>query len=153
MSHIPVKETRNRMYCKREDGSFQCKICNKVTEKQNTMSIHVTTKHTSRRDHECPDCGELFVQSSALRSHMKIHNETEKHICGIDGCDVECSAVSNLYVHVMRAHFEKDCKTYGIETEDEVGKRFSCGHCEKGFNSQTALYYHLFNCIGPGSLC
>lgn len=153
MSHVQVKETRNGMYCKLEDGTFQCKVCGKITQKQNTMSTHVTTKHTSRRDHECPDCGELFVQSSALRSHMRTHGDGEKHICGFDDCEVECSALSNLCVHIMRTHFPGDCKKYAVEIESETGKKFSCRNCEKGFNSQTALYYHLYNCIGPGSLC
>lgn len=152
MSHTAAKKTRNRLYCKLEDGTFKCNVCGKITEKQNTMSTHVTTKHTTRREHECSECGETFVQSSALESHMRKHEEPTKYECGIDGCKVECAAASNMCVHVMRAHFVELCaeNTVIIQNEDEP-KKYGCKSCEKTFNSQTALLYHLYSCIGPGS--
>lgn len=145
-------KTRNRLYCKLADGKFQCNVCGKITEKQNTMSTHVTTKHTSRREHECTECGETFVQSSALESHMRKHEEVPKYRCGIDDCTVECSATSNLFVHVMRSHFTKECETNTeIIKDEEDRKKYGCKKCEKIFNSQTALLYHFYECIGPGS--
>jgi hypothetical protein len=134
-------------YKKIADGHYECIHCGVVKEKQNTMHYHMK-KHAGTYPHKCAHCDKEFLQKKSLDLHVEAkHPETLKKpaLLGCPCCDFESRTKANLYIHFMRIH----CKDICTFKKKSVASAISCGHCEQTYTSQTAYYYHAFNCCKP----
>ncbi len=135
-------------YTKLETGEFQCKYCDKVAKKQNTMYYHVQTKHVQDFKFVCAHCTDKkFVQKSAYQQHMaqahsEIAEEDEEnpyagvsYSCAHTGCDHVAKTKANALVHFARTHCKSWIPTYSKES--------ACKCCDKTFGSSTAYFYHI----------
>jgi len=146
--HCPysLQKMSDSYYTKTDAGEFQCKYCDKVTKKQNTMYYHVQTKHVQDFKFVCGHCTDKkFVQKSAYLQHLAqahpdVAEEEENpyanvsYACAHPGCDQIAKTKANILVHYARTHGKSWIPAYAKDS--------ACKCCEKTFASSTAYFYH-----------
>uniref|UniRef100_A0A6C0D6S1 C2H2-type domain-containing protein n=1 Tax=viral metagenome TaxID=1070528 RepID=A0A6C0D6S1_9ZZZZ len=131
-------------YIKNENGHFICPNCEVVKKNQNTMYYHMK-KHEGKLPFECDICQKDFLQKSSLELHkLSKHSTTKKETkmfqCVFDNCDFKSITKSNRRIHCLRKHFKE-------EIDKIMDENNSCNSCNKTFQSSTAFYYHVIDCI------
>ncbi len=69
----------------RDDGLFECEICERAFEDKSKLKRHVTLSHrktrASSKSYDCRVCGKSYANSSRLRFHIKsVHERDEAEI-------------------------------------------------------------------------
>ena len=130
-------------YHKNENNEFVCPTCGVIKKNQNTMYYHMQT-HEGHLQYECNICKKEFMQKSSLEIHkLSKHREKEVKdtiVCPVISCKFESLTKGNLITHFMRKH----CKD---EISELMNDDYSCNECCEQFNSSSAFYYHVSNCI------
>jgi hypothetical protein len=135
-------------YTRNENGDFVCPHCAKVVpkDKQNTMHYHLK-KHAGDLPHECETCGKKFSQKQSLDLHIQVrHADTmdddsdiQMFECPVQGCGYSSHTFANRRIHFLRIHCSKEVK--------KIRDGNSCKQCQKDFNSASAFFYHVGNCL------
>ena len=139
-------------YFRTDAGEFQCRHCEKLCAKQNTMYYHVQSKHSQECKFACSHCPDKkFIQKSTYLQHMaSVHpDDTDcatknpyvgvSFTCPFPECGQTAKTKANILVHFARSH----CKDW-IPAFAKA-----CKHCEKPFASSTAYFYHASTCCPP----
>ena len=104
-----------------------CSVCGKVCSSKRTLGTHILQNHEIRElKHKCEVCDKLFVTPTALKMHIKSHEE--KSTCP------QCG----LKVRRLRQHL------IDVHTPDEE-KKYQCPDCGKGFVTKTVMEQHRMN--------
>ena len=111
------------------------------------MHYHLK-KHTGNLNYECNICKKEFVHKQALDVHKATHHvEKEKRkmiSCDFKDCEFEAITKANVRIHMMRKHYKEDIEQILKKRDDCFGE---CTSCKKDFASDTAFYYHAWNCL------
>ncbi|XP_034479406.1 zinc finger protein 616 isoform X2 [Drosophila innubila] len=95
---------------------YSCAQCSFSTRNKNSLSVHVLGQHYKRFAFECKTCNKNFGRRQGLTNHMqRVHGS--KNMCSDyfeGGCNKTFSTISQLNVHVRKAHDN------GIELADLV---------------------------------
>jgi hypothetical protein len=97
-------------------------------------------KHVGALDHVCsvPGCGKRFVHKSGLNQHVSQAHAVGEPDLACPCCDHRCRTKANLLIHVARKHGDG-----WIPARNGDG----CAGCSRTFASDTAYYYHAFQCF------
>ncbi|XP_041356695.1 zinc finger protein 93-like [Gigantopelta aegis] len=135
--------------------SHVCSVCSKAFASSSRLQRHLSTVHCTVREQQCPTCHKVYPTASAMRKHVKDHNE------GPYQCEV-CERwwlTKDTYSSHMRLHFGRTSSKvfvcvhcnmgffHMIELDDHYKSHaedttFRCMHCEKIFKSQEELVTH-----------
>lgn len=128
--------------------------CSNTFNSKASLSQHVITVHTNRKDHVCETCGKRFSSHSSMRVHSKSHSEDRSYPCKL--CNYAGRTASALYIH-MSTHANETCvcevcsKTFKsarnlndhlrrVHTKE---KKHECIYCKKKFVHKYMLSVHL----------
>lgn len=100
-----------------EENNFICQICGKNYNTRLNLNRHIRTLHQKIKDHQCPECGKKFVDSTRLKEHRWIHTDHKPHKCRF--CDQTFRHKNHVKHHEAKIHGEK--------------KEFECDLCSKTF--------------------
>ncbi|XP_037302980.1 zinc finger protein 425 isoform X2 [Manduca sexta] len=63
---------------------FECPVCARVCPNQRALTSHMTTVHSTTKDHACDTCGARYTSRKSLVRHVASHNKqptSETHAC------------------------------------------------------------------------
>ena len=136
-------------YVRNENGEFVCQHCQVIKKNQNTMHYHLK-KHEGDLPHECKHCKQRFLHLRILNLHIaarhsdeKSDEEQEHFECPHKDCSYSSLTKANRRIHYFRIHM-KDIIDKNVKKDDKV---YTCLSCNKEMKSQTALYYHVGQCV------
>ncbi|KAM7373726.1 hypothetical protein PAMP_008560 [Pampus punctatissimus] len=98
----------------------------------NEVFVHNTRFNTGKKQHNCFECGKIFLYKNCLNRHMRIHTGEKSFVCPF--CSKGFVRKEGLTQHV-RLHTGE--------------KPFSCRVCEKRFTWQAQVKQH--HCTGESS--
>ncbi|XP_034241190.1 zinc finger protein 687a-like [Thrips palmi] len=89
----------------RVSGALLCEFCGYVSPSKCAASAH-TRYHKSEPSFLCPDCGEIFLKSSSLLSHMKTncHHDSKRTVFNCYHCSVVIQSVDEFFEHLLTQH-------------------------------------------------
>ena len=93
------------------------------------------TTHTGENSYKCSVCEIVFLHTSALKIHMKIHIERKPYQC--NSCDKDFLNTYDLKIH-MKQH--SDEKPYQNRAKVYLGSQ-----CDKKLTSTENYYQNYFN--------
>ncbi|KAI8427193.1 hypothetical protein MSG28_014796 [Choristoneura fumiferana] len=116
--------------------AFTCPHCGKGFKRPAYLKKHVAQQHVKSERHSCPapDCGRVFHDKAALRSHHRRHND-ETHrvveqpvIC--DTCSRKFPSKGHLRRHIVVHQTERG---------------LPCPHCGAEYTTERGLRLHISN--------
>jgi len=108
--------------------NFACSQCPKRYASMHTLNNHIKKAHNKEVSKvQCPDCGNLFSSTAALRKHSSLHKPPELP------CPI-CGKLFHNQTYLMR----HATSVHG----DSEDKKFKCEVCGKGFTNKHALEGH-----------
>jgi hypothetical protein len=138
-------------YVKNTEGHFVCPTCGITKRRQNSMHYHMK-KHLEEVNHICQYCNKTFLQKQTLDLHQRskhadqLANDTHRAFsCPFQGCEFQSHTKGNCVIHCLRVHFQEEILPY-LHYHPE-NRSYSCRHCREAFQSTSAFYYHIKNCI------
>jgi len=144
-------KTMTLRYMKNAEGHFVCPTCGVTKRRQNSMHYHMK-KHLEEVNHTCSYCNKSFLQKQTLELHVKskhadqVTEDTQRAFsCPLQGCDFQSHTKGNCVIHCLRVHFQEEIMPY-LHYHPE-NRSYSCKHCQHPFQSTSAFYYHIKNCI------
>lgn len=104
---------------------YPCLECGTVFKNPDALRSHFTIVHTT--DHwVCSSCGKKFARKSALNKHMSVHTGEKLFACTV--CSKSFSTKSSMTQH-MAIHSEV--------------KKHVCKICDKNFNQRISWKIHM----------
>ncbi|KAJ8916804.1 hypothetical protein NQ315_005811 [Exocentrus adspersus] len=132
----------------------RCPTCNIVCQSIGKLQDHLN-KHLGLKPFNCDECGKSFISKHHVKLHKRCHNKEKSYKC--TQCDKAFRNRGSLRSHQL-VHQEKIkefickiCKEDYLNLPDfrkhmeEHGKKseIKCGLCNKTFNSDRGLEYHV----------
>ncbi|XP_034549330.1 zinc finger protein 142 [Notolabrus celidotus] len=109
-----TSKSKLRIHRLREAGEklHQCHLCAYSAVEKNAISRHIASVHATENEVKsqsfpCPTCGQSFLQSRALKAHMKVHNipaDSRTVSCFHEGCSFQSSSQKELLRHTLEEH-------------------------------------------------
>jgi hypothetical protein len=139
-------------YIRTPQGTFICPTCGVVKQRQNSMHYHMK-KHLEDPSHNCEYCNKSFLQKQTLELHRRSKHAEQlledtirpAFSCPFQGCDFQSHTKGNCVIHCLRVHFHEEITPHLQLLHDR--RVYSCLHCRNEYQSTTAFYYHIKNCI------
>lgn len=134
-------------YIRNENNEFVCPDCGIIKKNQNTMHYHMK-KHEGSLPHQCKYCKSKFQQLRVLNLHISArHPETEiaqnAETFDCPACEYSSLTKANRRIHYFRLHMKDIIEKNVVKCEDG----YECSNCNKSLKSQTAIYYHIGDCV------
>lgn len=127
--------------------SDNCKITSKTmhsspvqpdvpNDNSSCPSTHEIDRIVKRKEHQCVYCEKIFLRSSSLKRHERIHRNERPYSC--ESCRKSFTQKNSLTVHQLTVH---------------TGKRpHECPDCPQRFAQKTNLLVHINRCHSMDSL-
>jgi KRAB domain-containing zinc finger protein len=141
--------------------SYSCTLCLAVFTEKRSRFAHIREAHNGEKPFKCSECGKSFLQSSALKIHVRTHTGEKPYVCS--ECGKAFSSLSELKQHVKIHTGEKpyqcpDCpksfsRQFFLRVHAQVhakGKSFLCPECGQSFKGSRGLALHERTHIGAG---
>ncbi|XP_046628393.1 zinc finger protein 678-like [Neodiprion virginianus] len=106
--------------------ALYCEICKITFGKELKLFYHYKRYHCEATTVSCLQCGKLFENQLALRTHVCVDGKTRPHICEV--CNKGFSDGYTLKRHVV-THLPE--------------KPYKCGQCAKSFTQKSRLNKHI----------
>lgn len=127
-----------REHCHRHIMNYKCNYCAVTVSSPSSLTRHIFTVHTRKRDYHCEKCSQKFAQKADLEKHSAIHSTELEFVC--ETCGEKFRWRKQLLTHA-RKH-EKD---YTLHTH-------LCHLCDAKYANGYGLSRHLMkkhNCQVP----
>lgn len=152
LTSSPPTNKSSLTYIRTPEGTFICPTCGVVKQRQNSMHYHMK-KHLEDPNHTCEYCNKTFLQKQTLELHRRskhseqlLEDETPPTFsCPFRECDFQSHTKGNCVIHCLRVHFHEEITPHLQIIQDR--RIYSCLHCRNEYQSATAFYYHVKNCI------
>ncbi|CAJ1078731.1 zinc finger protein 142 [Xyrichtys novacula] len=147
----------------REAGEklHRCHLCAYSAVERNAIRRHLTSVHAAENQDSqsfpCPTCGQSFLQSKALKAHMKTHNipsDSRLVSCFQEGCSFQSSSNKELLKHTVEEHGVRavECRHHACgavfqnETDMEAHYRthlaYHCSQCDFSCSNKALFLQH-----------
>lgn len=104
-----------------------CSECGKCLQSRNGLYVHLKA-HRGEKNHHCQMCGNKYVTSGELKSHMRhIHSTDKPFVCSFGDCRKAFVSKRPLLHHMCTHNNEK---------------LFNCDECDKALASPSSLRQH-----------
>ena len=120
INHITTKHENYKLH--------DCSQCDRQYTSARGLQQHLYSFHERKKSgsYDCFFCGDLFLQESKLKHHIKIKHKDRNYEC------LECKASYksqwSLHMHIEHVH---------------EGKRYQCSDCGQVYDSLTKLDTHI----------
>ncbi|CAH0546322.1 unnamed protein product [Brassicogethes aeneus] len=145
-----------------ENSKTQCKYCNKIFAKQETLENHLLKHETNKgpylKKHLCDVCGQGFSRKDKLNIHYRKHSGEKPFSCSYCGKSFIKKDYMIMHERVHSGEKPYSCEFCGkcfnqgaplrIHLRSHTGERpYICPYCSLGCISRGALNVHIRNCI------
>ncbi|KAG5325811.1 ZN235 protein, partial [Pseudoatta argentina] len=110
----------------KEEGDFQCEICNRIFSNLRLFRIHKRIHYPQVKSWPCETCGKRYNSKNLLEEHINTHTGVRPYMCDTCGKDFASK-------YTYKAH---------IKTHEVRPRPFECTQCNKTFLSQQNLNQH-----------
>ncbi|XP_076644623.1 uncharacterized protein LOC143354426 [Halictus rubicundus] len=110
----------------KEDGDFQCEICNRIFSNLRLFRIHKRIHYPQVKSWPCETCGKRYSSKNLLEEHINTHTGVRPYVC--ENCGKDFASKYTYKAHV---------KTHEIRP-----RPYECSQCNKSFLSQQNLNQH-----------
>ncbi|KHJ45642.1 zinc finger, C2H2 type [Trichuris suis] len=151
-SKAEMLEKHSIIHRKPESGymPFTCRFCGKTFRWNENLQKHLTS-HDSQEPVQCPECSQMFSNSTRLDVHYKARHATRGHQFPCTFC-LKSFAVKDALTKHMLSHGQWRCNECGKRFADELFLRrhqsthsaqdFVCDVCEKVYCRPENLSAH-----------
>lgn len=137
---------------------LSCPICKSVFTRRYNLKVHMSSKHSARRDYHCQDCPNAFNRVDSLKRHVATtHRGEKKWMCNY--CQRNFGQRPHMKMHIDTVHLKKrdhkcHCgKAFGTRynltahqrTHEQTPKKHVCLVCKKSFALKSSLARHQRN--------
>nr|XP_023665836.1 zinc finger protein 142 isoform X1 [Paramormyrops kingsleyae] len=164
--HHFTSKSKLRIHLLRESGQkpHRCHLCTYSAVERNSLHRHLASVHGGEGGaapsdvYPCPTCGEVFLQSQALKAHMKAHRALpagrQPLACFQEGCPFRGADRRALQRHVRETHGVEavECRYhtcgafFGSREDMEAHRRthlaFHCPHCNFSSSNKSSFQRH-----------
>lgn len=135
-----------------------CPICKTQFTRRYNLKVHMSSKHSARRDYHCKQCPNAFNRGDSLKRHIATtHRGEKKWRCSY--CQRDFGQRPHMKMHIDTVHLKKrdhkcHCgKAFGTRynltahqrTHQQIPKKHLCGVCNKSFALKSSLARHQRN--------
>ncbi|XP_078035837.1 uncharacterized protein LOC144469440 [Augochlora pura] len=110
----------------KEDGDFQCEICNRIFSNLRLFRIHKRIHYPQVKSWPCETCGKRYSSKNLLEEHINTHTGVRPYVCESCGKDFASK-------YTYKAH---------VKTHEVRPRPYECSQCNKSFLSQQNLNQH-----------
>lgn len=121
------KKKRGRTIVADVKHQYECKKCDFVSEKRNSLNDHIHRTHLAKPT-ICDLCGKVFPNKRYMKRHRALHQDPQ-HCCDVCG---KIYKVRKAWMEHMKSHNSGYTKP-----------EFPCCHCQKSFTSKFILDSHI----------
>jgi len=141
------------VYQRNENGQFVCPTCGVTKERQNSMHYHMKKHQTDAATYRCLYCTKSFFQKQTLELHVRTKHADPlaedvtppAFSCPFPACTFQSHTKGNCVIHCLRVHFQEEITPHLHLVQER--RVYTCLQCQNEFQSTTAFYYHIKNCI------
>ena len=92
---------------------FNCDQCGYQTKYKESLTTHLSYKHSSDQPFSCDECGKRVKSASILKYHKLIHTGERRYVCKF--CGKKFKTSTNLRVHTIlhTKEYEAHCEICG----------------------------------------
>lgn len=139
-------------------SGLSCPICKTQFTRRYNLKVHMTSKHSARRDYHCKQCPNAFNRGDSLKRHIATtHRGEKKWTCSY--CHRNFGQRPHMKMHIDTVHLKKrdhkcHCgKAFGTRynltahqrTHQQTPKKHMCLVCKKSFALKSSLARHQRN--------
>ena len=123
-------------------GPFRyCQSCDYKHRNANSLSMHVSRKHSDEQNHFCTICPESFPTQTQLGHHLVNYHSVASINCKNSLCTLKFKNSTTHRTHFVRCHMDKKL----LYRKTMANDRCFCLTCESTF-SDNAIIYHVSGC-------